>query len=852
YDYGDERFPDKETRVVDYNGTVTEYVYDDAGNQAKISVISPDGTMSVCSDRTYDSKGDVTSETLPGSQTLTYVYDDAGNTTALTIGEAVVNSTYNDDGKETSSTDANGNVTRMEYPEVCPCNAPRKIIWGDGTYEMRYWNRHGAITRVEYYEADGTLTKYVETTYDDLDRKTTEITGQGDARYAVSYEYDGDSDRVAVEKVYNVDNPSENDATYSYYDKAGNLIRKVDPGLNPNDPNAGSFYKYDGNGNLVWQKDPVGNVTTWIYDSMNRVVEERDSLYWAEKNVDWSAMTDKEILALISTPTAPAANGVFEPSHTIRYAYDGADNIVGKVDQNGRRISYAYDYLGNKTSETWYDETNDVTPIYVITYGYNENGQMTSAVSPDAEYTLTYNDMGYLKTLSVDYPWSANFETFTISYEYDAMGNVVSQTDSTGLTIRSEYNGRNMLSSRWWEGAGVDGIRVDFTYNVLGHITSATRWADTSRTVKVGTSEYTYDLAGRATGITHKDALGKVLADYDYEYDFANRLVEEALTSVVDGASRTAFYGYDELGQLISAMYDNGQANETFSWDANGNSKAPGAVIGAGNRLLSDGTFNYQYDFAGNMVSKTRINPVVGESNYFEYKYDYNNRLVAVDEYNSKGGVLLHTETYRHDMFGRRVQVVSDGTETISTYDGIKELANEWARFDASGNVIQRFLFGAGVDQLIAQWTSEQGILWALTDRLGSVRDLMDNTGVIQAHMNYTAFGSPILIAPNAELARYLESRPYAFTGRIWDSIANMSYFRARTFDPMTGRFTSADPLRFDARDMNLYRYIANNPFMGSDPSGKSAMVEYAILLVKITAAGSVAFQAIKNAQNCG
>ena len=834
YDYGDARFPDKETRVVDYNGTVTEYVYDDAGNQAKISIVSPDGSTSVYSDKTYDSKGNVTSETLPGSQTLAYAYDDAGNTTAMSIGASVVNSTYNSDGKETSATDANGNVTRMEYPEVCPCNAPRKIIWGDGTYEMRYWNRHGAITRVEYYNADGTLAKYVETTYDDLDRKETEITGKktenGDDRYAVAYEYDGDSDRVTVELVYNIDDPNNSDYTYSYYDKGGNLIRKVEPGMNRTDPNAGIFYKYDGNGNLVWQRDAIGNVTTWIYDAMNRVVEERDSLYWAEKNVDWSAMTDKEILALISTPTAPATNGVYDPSHIIRYAYDAADNMTEKVDQNGRRVSYSYDYLGNKTNETWYDEADDKTPIYVITYGYNANGQMTSAVSPDAEYTLTYNDVGYLKTLSVDYPWSANFETFTLTYEYDAMGNTTSVTDSTGLTVHSEYNGRNMLSSRWWSGAGVDEARADFTYNVLGNLTSVTRWADTERTVKVGTSEYTYDLVGRATDIIHKDALDQVLADYDYDYDFAGRLVAESLVSAVDGASRNAFYDYDELGQIISAMYDNGQANETFAWDANGNSALPGAKIGAGNRLLSDGTFNYEYDNVGNMIAKSRIHAVAGEANYTEYEYDYNNRLVAVNEYSSKGGIMLHSETYRHDMFGRRVQTVSDGVETISTFNGIGEFANEWARFDADGKITERFLFGANVDQLVAQWSLEQGLLWALTDRLGSIRDLMNNAGKIVQHMNYTAFGAPIFITPAGGLSNHAATHPYAFTGRVWDSLANMNYFRARTFDPATGRFTSADPLRFEAGDMNLYRYLNNSPFKGTDPSGKCFVVDAMIL----------------------
>ena len=185
-------------------------------------------------------------------------------------------------------------------------------------------------------------------------------------------------------------------------------------------------------------------------------------------------------------------------------------------------------------------------------------------------------------------------------------------------------------------------------------------------------------------------------------------------------------------------------------------------------------------------------------------------------------------------MFGRRVQTVSDGVETISTFNGIGELANEWARFDADGKITERFLFGANVDQLVAQWSLEQGLLWALTDRLGSIRDLMNNAGKILQHMNYTAFGAPIFITPAGGLSNHAATHPYAFTGRVWDSLANMNYFRARTFDPATGRFTSADPLRFDAGDMNLYRYLNNSVFNGTDPSGK--MFAYFLSAAFITA----------------
>jgi hypothetical protein len=35
------------------------------------------------------------------------------------------------------------------------------------------------------------------------------------------------------------------------------------------------------------------------------------------------------------------------------------------------------------------------------------------------------------------------------------------------------------------------------------------------------------------------------------------------------------------------------------------------------------------------------------------------------------------------------------------------------------------------------------------------------------------------------------------------------------------GRFLQTDPIRFDAGDLNLYRYVGNSPTMLTDPSGK-------------------------------
>lgn len=45
-------------------------------------------------------------------------------------------------------------------------------------------------------------------------------------------------------------------------------------------------------------------------------------------------------------------------------------------------------------------------------------------------------------------------------------------------------------------------------------------------------------------------------------------------------------------------------------------------------------------------------------------------------------------------------------------------------------------------------------------------------------------------------------------------------------FNPLTGRFIQSDPIGFDAGDVNLYRYVGNNPTNALDPSGTEEWTE--------------------------
>ncbi len=46
------------------------------------------------------------------------------------------------------------------------------------------------------------------------------------------------------------------------------------------------------------------------------------------------------------------------------------------------------------------------------------------------------------------------------------------------------------------------------------------------------------------------------------------------------------------------------------------------------------------------------------------------------------------------------------------------------------------------------------------------------------------------------------------------------SYYRARYYDPGTGRFPNEDPLEGGGAGPNFYRYVLNNPTNLVDPFG--------------------------------
>ncbi len=91
--------------------------------------------------------------------------------------------------------------------------------------------------------------------------------------------------------------------------------------------------------------------------------------------------------------------------------------------------------------------------------------------------------------------------------------------------------------------------------------------------------------------------------------------------------------------------------------------------------------------------------------------------------------------------------------------------------------------------------------------------NLTDGSGNAVKGYTYKSFGE--IYSETGSLVQ-----PFTFTGREYDPESGLYFYRARYYDPRAGRFLTKDPIGFAGGDVNLYRYVGNNPITFVDPLG--------------------------------
>ena len=307
-----------------------------------------------------------------------------------------------------------------------------------------------------------------------------------------------------------------------------------------------------------------------------------------------------------------------------------------------------------------------------------------------------------------------------------------------------------------------------------------------------------YDPASQVTNILHQlTATSAQINQAGYAYNPVGNW-----TSLTDRRGAQAF-GYDTLDRLTSASHPLLATPQAFAYDPVGNRTTGGSVVNAGNQLTADATHSYQYDDNGNLTRKT----LLATGNFSQYTYDAENRLTKVEEFAAGNPTAFATSTYRYDGLGRRIEKVANGQTKRYLYDSEDILLE----YDGANVLQTRYTHGPGLDEPIAV-TKGGSTFFYHQDGLGTVTDLTDSAGATAKSYSYDAYGKVFDQAGTVE-------QPYTYTGREFDSESGLMYYRARYYDPRTGRFLQKDPMRF-VNGINLYAYTMNNPANFADALG--------------------------------
>jgi RHS repeat-associated protein len=609
---------------------------------------------------------------------------------------------------------------------------------------------------------------------------------------------------------------AENSRYYekTYYDKMGRVDYIESPSSVPNDP-AIIDYTYD-NPFTTKITDPDNKQKTEKRDHLGRIIEviehadannNQSTFYWYNAAGD---MLEVENALGSSTIINYDARGLKldmdDPDMgEWHYTYDENGNLSTQTDAKQNQITFYYDELNRIYNKMYTIPASEPQNTNNVAYRYdgdglssctNCKGQLTSINNTSV---LIINDlfdpMGRIKRVSKTISGEVAKVTQT---SYDLSGKVEYITHPDNFVVHNVYyHGTGLLDTvtvtpptppggsaveyakcTEYEPTGKIG-RITHAYNdtetVYTYNPQTTRLENllTSRPITgndvIQNNTYSYSKAGDLGSITDKEGI-----IYTYQYDKLHRLISEVVTGdpLRSTSLESLTFTYPEPNSehinAVSSINYNG-TSYSFSYDANGNMLAGPDFTNPANIVTRNLTWN-----ADNM-------PVII----------------------TRGGV---TTNLTYDGNGARVKKVAGGTTTYY-------VSND---YEIKNGVATKYIFAGNLRVASIDGSDINNSKIFHKDHLGSSTAITDSTGADLETTEYMPFG----VQRSHSGAN---ASDYKYTDQELDNESGLYNYDARMYDPVIGRFISADSVvnrLFDPQMLNRYSYCRNNPLLYTDPTG--------------------------------
>jgi RHS repeat-associated protein len=577
------------------------------------------------------------------------------------------------------------------------------------------------------------------------------------------------------------------------------------------DPAMGSWiYAYNAFGELVYQRDSLNRATTMDYDALGRMIKRTEpdlvSQWSFDKRFDGTVCGNKT-----------------------------AHKLCEAIADNGYRRLHTYDTFARPTTTS--TVLDDPANPAAVTEVYDQyRGLVTSKTWPTgAKATYAYTPLGYLS--SVTATASVGSGTKTVTYTVlavNAQGQITQYKTGNNVTTVKNFDAQtNRLV----------GITATLTGQSTGNVLN---------------QAYTFDALGNL--LTRADNTPGIGTQENFSYDAVNRLTMAFTNGGAVSPPQITEVMYDDRGN-ITYKSDVG----TYWYDAARPNRMTNVTLEAptGSQVALSGTRALSYAFDDTMAGAQTINGVtVGNGNLqYTVSQDTTNNLHTVrgesyTSYNMPQQIVFgnfisattssadRTVTFvyspEHQRSKKTLQLSGNGTSAYTsgtTYymNGVDSLGLSFEKeITASGLVQNKHYVSAG-GQVFAMLVTRTGNIgtqtavtssYMQTDYLGSVASITDGTtGAVVERLAYDPWGKRRNtngnIDPTDALTGATTQRGYTMQEHLDEiGVINMN---ARVYDPLVGRFMSADsiiPNPADMKAFNRYSYVNNNPLRAMDPTG--------------------------------
>jgi RHS repeat-associated protein len=454
----------------------------------------------------------------------------------------------------------------------------------------------------------------------------------------------------------------------------------------------------------------------------------------------------------------------------------------------------------------------------------------STALIPVTGYTtsLGYTTTGLLKTQND--PASGSLPAENLTYGYDNHGEVTSLAGSGGASwtyVRAIGYNEFGQAQRYTMGPTTSSVWTDLGYDPQTKNLVDVKVTDSTTSGTVDELAYTFGDsqvspgAGLLSKTVDKQSNGAVVDTQCYQYDGFTRIAQA--WSATDNCAAAPHTGASStVGGPVAPYW------QAWTYDAAGNRKGQVDHAFAGGPT-GDTATTYNYPAAGSstdqphsLTSTTATGPNAA-ANTAGYTYD-----TAGNTLTMSGGALGNQSLTWNDQGKLQSDTTSAGS-TSFVYDAGGNvvlrrdpgsttfyLGDEQIVLNTGTGAVTGTRFYAVAGATVASRTSSGAVSYLVPDRQNTAQLAVNASTQAVTRRQYLPFGQTRGAAP-------AWAGDKGYVGGNNDAALGLEILGVRMYDPVTGRFLSADPVLevTDSTQLNGYAYSGNNPVTGSDPTGK-------------------------------